>query len=280
MTNAEPESGAASAARPVREEACDVVVIGAGMAGLMAATTLAGEADVIVLEAADRAGGRVETVRRGDYWINVGTQFTEGTGPLIDALHHHGIEMGSLAGKGVALALNGQLVDTSDLFALMFRTRMSFMDQVAMAMVGARILSAVPFLESDSRIAKRVRTKLDRRVASDLLRGVRSQVARDMVRSWSGQWMGCEPGETAATQLVTSIGVAMTDPAKVPNFALPVGGNQMLTDILADDLGERLRLRSPVRSVQPDADGVVVNYFDADRPARVRGQARRHSGSQ
>ncbi|MFF4935199.1 flavin monoamine oxidase family protein [Streptomyces griseofuscus] len=270
MTDAEPESGVTSAGRPVREEACDVVVIGAGMAGLMAATTLAGEADVIVLEAADRAGGRVETVRRGDYWINVGTQFTEGTGPLIDALHHHGIEMGSLAGKGVALALNGRLVDTSDLLALMFRTRMSLMDQVGMAMVGARILSAVPFLESDSRIAKRVRAKLDRRVASDLLRGVRSEVARDMVRSWSGQWMGCEPGETAAAQLVTSIGVAMTDPAKVPNFALPVGGNQTLTDILAGDLGERLRLCSPVRSVRPDADGVVVDYVDAGRPARVR----------
>ncbi|WP_239767773.1 FAD-dependent oxidoreductase [Streptomyces sp. CL12-4] len=116
----------------------------------MAATTLAGETDVVVLEAADRAGGRVETVRKGDYWINVGTQFTEGTGPLIDALHHHGIEMGSLADKSVALALNGGVVDTSKLFALMFRTRMSFMDRVGMAMVGAGIVSAVP---SSSRTA-------------------------------------------------------------------------------------------------------------------------------
>ncbi|MEU5125172.1 FAD-dependent oxidoreductase [Streptomyces mobaraensis] len=169
MTSAEPELKAASAARPVHEETCDAVVIGAGMAGLTAATTLADESDVIVLEAADRAGGRVETVRKGDYWINVGTQFTEGTGPLIDALHHHGIEMGSLAGKSVALALNGRLVDTSDLFALMFRTRMSLTDRVGMAMVGARILAAVPFLTSESRIAKRVRARLDRRVASRIL---------------------------------------------------------------------------------------------------------------
>ncbi|WP_225647360.1 flavin monoamine oxidase family protein [Streptomyces solaniscabiei] len=270
MTNAEPRPVTTSAAEPVREETRDVVVIGAGMAGLMAATTLAGETDVVVLEAADRAGGRVETVRKGDYWINVGTQFTEGTGPLIDALHHHGIEMGSLAGKGVALALNGGVVDTSKLFALMFRTRMSFLDRVGMAMVGARIVSAVPFLQSDSGLAKRVRAKLDRRLASDLLRGVRSPVARDMVRSWSGQWMGCEPGETAATQLVTSIGLALADPAKVPNFALPVGGNQTLTDILAADLGDRLRLRSAVRSVERDEDGVVVDYVDAGRPVRVR----------
>ncbi|MFF9365735.1 flavin monoamine oxidase family protein [Streptomyces griseoluteus] len=254
----------ANAVGAVREESRDVVVVGAGMAGLMAATALDGKADVVVLEASERAGGRVETVRKGDYWINVGTQFTEGTGPLIDALHRHGIEMGSLADKSVALVLNGGLVDTSKLFSLMFRTRMSFLDRVGMALVGARIVSAVPFLESDSGFAKRVRAKLDRRLASDLLRGVRSELTREVVRSWSGQWMGCEPGETAATQLVTSIGLALADPAKVPNFALPMGGNQTLTDILATDLGERLRLGAGVRAVEAAGDGVVVDYVDAD----------------
>ncbi|MFI8933192.1 flavin monoamine oxidase family protein [Streptomyces sp. NPDC053474] len=252
------------------EETCDVVVIGAGMSGLMAATTLADKADVVVLEAEARPGGRVETVRKGDYWINVGTQFTEGTGPLIDALDRHGIEMGSLADTSVALVLNRALVDTSDVLALMFRTRMSFMDRVGMAMVGARILAAAPFLKSDGRLARKVRARLDRRPASDLLRGVRSELTRAVVRSWSGQWMGCEPEETAATQLVVSIGIALTDPAKVPNFALPVGGNQTLTDILATDLGERLRLGSTVRSVEESGDGVVVNYVVAGRPARMR----------
>ncbi|MFE4306353.1 flavin monoamine oxidase family protein [Streptomyces sp. NPDC056891] len=259
-----------AAAQHSDDETCDVVVIGAGMAGLMAATTLADEVDVVVVEAEDRPGGRVETVRKGEYWINVGTQFTEGTGPLIDALDRHGVEMGSLADTSVALVLNGALIDTSDVLALMFRTRMSFMDRVGMALVGARILSAVPFLESDGRLARRVRARLDRRPTSDLLRGVRSELTRAVVRSWSGQWMGCEPEETAATQLVASIGVALTDPAKVPNFALPVGGNQTLTDILAADLGERLRLGSTVRSVERSGDGVVVNHVVAGRPARIR----------
>ena len=61
----------------------------------MAAATLAPETDILVLESTDRVGGRVETVRKGDDWINVGTQFTEDTGTLIDALDRHGIEMGS-----------------------------------------------------------------------------------------------------------------------------------------------------------------------------------------
>lgn len=260
-----------TASADVRAETREIVVVGAGMAGLMAATTLA-DRDVVVLEAAGRAGGRVESVRQGDYWINLGTQFTEGTGPLIDALERHQITMGTLAGKKVALALRGKQIDTSNPFGLMVRSRMSFLDRVGLAAVGARILAAVPFLElnPENQLAKRVRARLDARSASYVLRGIRSKVARDMVRSWSGQWMGCEPEETAATQFVISMGILLTDPAKVPNFALPEGGNQTLTDILAADLGDRLRLNSPAKSVEWTNDGVVVDYEDDNGPARIR----------
>ncbi|MEU5407384.1 flavin monoamine oxidase family protein [Nocardia asteroides] len=255
-----------------QEETTEVVVIGAGMAGLTAATTLAPAAEVVVLESTDRTGGRVETVRRGDYWINVGTQFTEGTGTLIDALDRHNIEMGSLAGKSIGLHLNGSTVDTSNPLALMFRTRMTMIDRLGLAVVGARILAATPFLESQSRFAQRVRAKLDAKLASYLLNGVRSELAATIVRSWSAQWMGCEPDETAATQFVYSVGIALADPEKVPNFSLPAGGNQTLTDVLTEDLGARIRLNSVVRSVRRDGDGVVVDYLDGDRPKRLRAQ--------
>jgi monoamine oxidase len=253
-----------------REESCEVVVIGAGMAGLMAATNLA-DRDVVVLEASDRAGGRVDTVRNGDYWINLGTQFTEGTGPLIDALHRHGVRLGTLEGKSVALALGGEQVDTSNPFALMFRSRMTWSDRLGLAAVGTRILVNVPFLEMSpgNRWANRVRAKLDNRRADFVLRGVQSALAREMVRSWSGQWMGCEPEETAATQFVFSMGILLTDPEKVDNLTLPEGGNQTLTDILAEDLGDRIRLSSPVHTVEWTDGGVVVDYESTDGPARI-----------
>ncbi|UZX04714.1 FAD-dependent oxidoreductase [Arthrobacter sp. CDRTa11] len=254
----------------VLEETVEVVVVGAGMAGLIAATTLSPETDVVVLESTDRTGGRVETVRQGDYWINIGTQFTEGTGTLIEALNRHGIKMGSLAGKNIALYLNGGMVDTSNPVALMFRTRMTMMDRIGMAIVGARILSVMPFLESQSSIAQRVRANLETKLGSYLLKGVRSELAHNLVRSWSAQWMGCELEETAATQFVTSVGLALADPEKIPNFSLPVGGNQTLTDVLVQDLGGRIRLNSVVQSVRQDGDGVVIDYQDGDRPARLR----------
>ncbi|MGM7646894.1 flavin monoamine oxidase family protein [Nocardia sp. JW2] len=258
------------ATQNIREETTEVVIIGAGMAGLTAATTLAPAAEVVVLESTDRTGGRVETVRQGDYWINLGTQFTEGTGTLIDALERHNIEMGSLAGKSIALHLNGSTVDTSNPLALMFRTRMTMLDRIGLAIVGARILSAAPFLESQSRFAQRVRARLESTLASYLLNGVRSELAATIVRSWSAQWMGCDPEETAAAQFVYSVGIALTDPEKVPNFSLPSGGNQTLTDVLTEDLGARIRRNAVVHTVRRDGDGVVVDYLDGDRPARLR----------
>lgn len=260
-----------AASRTVRKETHEVVVIGAGMAGLMAATTLA-DRDVVVLEASDRAGGRVDTVRQGDYWINVGTQFTEGTGPLIEALHRHQVPLGTLEGKSVALHIRGKQVDTSNPFALMFRSKMTWRDRFGLALVGTRILANVPFLEMSerNRWANRVRAKLDRRRADFLLKGVSSELTHEMVRSWSGQWMGCEPEETAARQFVFSMGILLTDPEKVPNLTLPQGGNQTLTDILAEDLGDRIRLGSQVNAVEWTDDGVVVDYQDADGPARLR----------
>ncbi|MBC3189943.1 FAD-dependent oxidoreductase [Pseudonocardia sp. C8] len=254
----------------IREETCEVVVVGAGMAGLIAATTLAGR-DVVVLEASGRSGGRVDSVRQGDYWINLGTQFTEGTGPLIDALHRHQVPLGTLEGKSVALSLGGKQVDTSNPFGLMFRSAMTWRDRLGLAAVGTRILANVPFLEMnpENRLARSVRARLDHRRADFVLRGVSSELARDMVRSWSGQWMGCEPEETAATQFVISMGILLTDPEKVPNLTLPEGGNQTLTDVLAEDLGDRIRLNSPVTTLEWTADGVVVDYADADGPARL-----------
>ncbi|ODR08560.1 oxidase [Mycolicibacillus koreensis] len=264
-----------TAREPVREETTRVAVIGAGMSGLMAATTLSTQVDdIVVLEAADRAGGRVETVRQGDYWINVGTQFTEGTGPLIEALDRHNVARSSLAGKRVALGLNGEVIDTSNPVQLMFSKGMTVVDRIGMAVVGARIVSGAVALglNPDGAIGRRVRASLDRKPGTSLLRGVRSSAARAVVRAWAAQWMGCEPEETAATQFVFSVGIAIADPEKVPNFSLPVGGNQTLTDILAEELGGKIRLGATVSTVERDGGGVVIEYADANGPVRLRAE--------
>ena len=65
----------------------DVIVIGAGMAGLSAARVLAEAGQrVLVLEATDRAGGRIRTVRQEGVPIELGAEFVHGKPPELWAL--------------------------------------------------------------------------------------------------------------------------------------------------------------------------------------------------
>ena len=69
-----------------------VVVLGAGLAGLAAARDLEAEgATVIVLEARDRVGGRVHTLRTG---FSEG-QHAEAGADLIESTQSHVLELGS-----------------------------------------------------------------------------------------------------------------------------------------------------------------------------------------
>jgi len=72
----------------------DVIVIGAGMAGLSAARMLA-EAGVrvVVLEAQNRIGGRIHTVLEGDTVVELGAEFIHGRPPeLWDLVAEAGLE--------------------------------------------------------------------------------------------------------------------------------------------------------------------------------------------
>jgi monoamine oxidase len=65
----------------------DVVVIGAGVAGLAAARAIAEVGlRVVVLEAQERVGGRIRTVRDGDTVIELGAEFVHGRPPELWAL--------------------------------------------------------------------------------------------------------------------------------------------------------------------------------------------------
>src|SRR5580704_17153721 len=93
----------------------DVVVIGAGMAGLTAARALA-EAGlkVLVVEAQDRIGGRILTRHVGDEAIELGAEFIHGLPAELWALiHEAGLETYEHGGTQVCFE-DGQLSDCSD----------------------------------------------------------------------------------------------------------------------------------------------------------------------
>src|SRR5438309_1623117 len=67
----------------------DVVVVGAGLAGLAAGLELEGS-DFVVLESDGRVGGRLKSEPRGEYWLNFGAHVFGGAdshvGKLIDLM--------------------------------------------------------------------------------------------------------------------------------------------------------------------------------------------------
>ena len=99
----------------------DVVVVGAGLAGLTAALRLqeAG-CDVEVLEAKDRVGGRVRSISRGDGVEEAGgTTIGAGYRRVIDAVRRHGerlVDATAMLGffREQDLVLGGQIVRQAD----------------------------------------------------------------------------------------------------------------------------------------------------------------------
>ena len=73
----------------------DIIVIGAGMAGLAAASELDGDYDVIILEARDRVGGRMLTDKsHEEYYLDLGASWIHGVekNPITALAEKYGVE--------------------------------------------------------------------------------------------------------------------------------------------------------------------------------------------
>src|SRR5438874_3014689 len=88
----------------------DAVVVGGGIAGLGAAWHMR-DLDVVVLEAADRVGGRIRSEPRGDVWLNVGAHVFGGPGSAAGRLiAESGAEAAQVEGRLAAVALGDRVV--------------------------------------------------------------------------------------------------------------------------------------------------------------------------
>jgi monoamine oxidase len=255
---------------PVREEHCDVAVIGGGIAGLTAAAELP-DLNVVVLEADNRAGGRIKSARRGDYFLNLGAQFAEGEGAFIETIERFQIQRGSLVGSHTGLAWGGRTVPTDNPAQMLLKTRLSVMGRIGLARLGLRIGNAYrkAALNKDKEAAHRYRLSLDAQPSTVLASGINNPDVLEIYKGLVQYWVGVEPEEVTAGQVVLFLGSAMVEPSEVPNLSLPVGGNQAVTDALASHLGDRVRLESKVSSVSWNGGGVEILYDSPGGPGKL-----------
>jgi monoamine oxidase len=249
---------------PPAERAADVVVVGAGLAGLTAARALrrAG-ADEVVLEARERVGGRVLNHELGDgKVVEVGGQWV---GPTQER----------------ALALIGELgletFDTHTAGRNLFehRGRVSSYAGAIPRVSPPALLDTQVAIARLSRMARSVDPAAPWRarraaswdaetVASWSRRHLRTRLGRDLIQLVCEAVWAADPADVS---LLHFLAYAKAAGGLEPLISTEggaqqtriVGGSQRIPLALADELGEAVALGQPVRRIAHGDDGVRVH---------------------
>jgi monoamine oxidase len=248
--------------RPQKVET-DIVVVGAGLAGLAAARSLrASGREVAVLEARDRVGGRVlnhqlpggEVVEMGGQWI--GPQQLR-VNKLVAEL---GLETFATYDTGEhVLDLNGRTKRyTGDIPPL---PKAALVDLGQSQLRFDRLAKRVP-LEAPW-AADRAERWDEETFATWVRRNTRTAGARFFWEVYSEAVFAAEPQDMSLLHALayTHSGGGVNSVIGVRNAAQQdrlVGGSQLIAELMAEPLGAELRLGAPVRRIAQRVDGVTV----------------------
>jgi monoamine oxidase len=246
----------------------DVIVVGAGLAGLAAARTLRGAGrEVVVLEARDRVGGRTLNEPIGDgKVVEIGAQWV---GPTQDRvlrlIGELGLETFPTHAAGANLFERGGRL--SPYSGTIPRTNPVGLAEVGLAMRRLnRMAAAVPPEAPWS--APKAGAWDAETFASWMRRNLRTGLARDILRlAIIGVW-ACEPRDLSLLHVLFYIRSAgslerLTDTEGGAQQDRVVGGSQLIALRIAEELGQRVvELGAPVRAILHGEPGVIAT---ADR---------------
>jgi monoamine oxidase len=228
-----------------RGDGLTVLVVGAGVAGLAAAQQLqAAGAEVIVLEARDRIGGRTTTLVREGFALDLGASWIHGVdgNPLTELVED--------AGLGLIET------DVESSIGYDAATASGFVDDAALARAGARLDAAVQD-GYDAEVDQPVR-----QVVEAAVRGASADEAR-LIR-----YLATSAIENEYAGSIDQLSAWWFDEAGAfgGGDAMIAGGYAQVPDVLSEGLN--VRLGSPVTAIAWSSEGVAVDTtaesFEAD----------------
>lgn len=254
----------------------DVVVVGAGFAGLMTARRVAEAGrSVVVLEARDRVGGRTETIEVDGIALDIGGQWV---GPTQDRLYALATELDVPTfpqhDAGLTVVLRSGQVSRVGHLAEVFSEEGLDDYLTGMAVLGdltATVPVEAPWSAPDA-------AALDGQTLETwMATGFRTDEARDLLRLGVQAVFATEPANLSVLHWCFYVASAggwdrLTDSEGGAQQDRFVGGTRGLSHGLADlvrQAGGEVRLQAPVRRVEHGLDGVIV-HADADRVAAAR----------
>ncbi|HXQ61994.1 MAG TPA: flavin monoamine oxidase family protein [Acidimicrobiales bacterium] len=252
----------------MQDRTCETLVIGAGYAGLSAARELTrAGVDVLVAEARDRVGGRVWTqttpagalIDHGGQWIGPGQDHLQkladecGTATFPTYTTGEGVEW-----RAGTRSTYAGLIPTSDPEAAADGIEAIF----ELDLASAEVPLHAPWDAPDAR------ARDEQTLGGWLAASVASDGARATIAAAVKSIFGAEPGELSLlfTLFYLRSGGGLMNLARTTNGAQErrfTAGAQQCALHLAEDLGDRLLLASPVTAVQYGGDGVVATVAAA-----------------
>jgi monoamine oxidase len=245
-----------------RTREADVIVVGAGLAGLSAARALVNTgAQVVVLEARDRVGGRTLGRDIGGRVLDLGGQWI---GPGQDRLEKLAHELGVQTfptfhtGKKI-LYRNGKLSHYSGTIPSLPLPGLLVL-QWALGKLD-KLTNAVP-LSQPSALKEAV--EFDGQTVETFARKFMPRAdVRDLFNAAVRVVFGAEPHELSMLYFLTYLraGGGLMKLVEIEGGAQErrfVGSSQELSIRLANQLGDSVVLSSPVRRIEQSADSVVV----------------------
>jgi protoporphyrinogen/coproporphyrinogen III oxidase len=249
----------------------DVAIVGGGIAGLTSAWKLR-DLDVVVLEKEDRAGGRIFSEPRGEYWMNLGAHMFPGPESIIaELLRDVGLETVKLRGDLLKVAHRDKLILRGRPETYPFRMRLSNAGRAALIKTGLRLrrdartysgLARRAPGESLSDVRRRLLAYRDDETFAEYLGSLPDDV-RELFQAVSNR-MTAEPEEVAAGCAVALFAhVWSNDDAVTQAHYLP-GGAGVFPARLSERLAHRVVTGAEVQRVSRHADGRVVIEYQRD----------------